>query len=57
MGLVRQVQMGTTLKYVFVPEDDSVAIGRTRYMFSVINLANMVGDPNTLPYPPVYWPQ
>ncbi|MBS1854108.1 MAG: hypothetical protein JST11_01990 [Acidobacteria bacterium] len=57
MGLVRQVQMGTTLKYVFVPEDDSVVIGQTRYMLSVINLDNMSGDPNTLPYPPVYWPQ
>lgn len=57
LGLVRQVQMGTLLKYVFVPEDDSVVIGNTRYMLSVINLGNMDGDPNTLPYPPVYWPQ
>ena len=57
MGLVRQVQMGTVLKYVFVPEDDSVVIGNTRYMLSVINLDNMDGNPNTLPYPPVYWPQ
>ena len=30
--------MGTKLKYVFVPEDDSVVIGGTRYMLSVINL-------------------
>ena len=57
MGLVRQVQMGTLLKYVFVPEDDSVVIGNTRYMLSVINLDAMSGDPNKLPYPPVQWPQ
>jgi hypothetical protein len=57
MGLVRQVQMGLTLRYVFVPEDDSVVIGGTRYMVSVINLDAMDFDPNTLPYPPVFWPQ
>ena len=57
MGLVRQVQMGTKLKYVFVPEDDSVVIGSTRYMLSVINLCDLGFDPNSLPYPPVYWPQ
>jgi hypothetical protein len=57
MGLVRQAQMGTTLKYVFVPEDDSLVIGSTRYMLSVINLGDLDLDPNTLPYPPVYWPQ
>ncbi len=57
MGLVRQAQMGTVLKYVFVPEDDSVVIGGTRYMLSVINLGDVDGDPNSRPYPPVYWPQ
>jgi hypothetical protein len=57
MGLVRQVQMGLTLRYVFVPEDDSVVIGGIRYMLSVINLDVMGFDPNTLPYPPVFWPQ
>ncbi|MGH3576155.1 MAG: hypothetical protein ACRDU0_01140, partial [Mycobacterium sp.] len=57
MGLVRQVQMGLTLRYVFVPEDDSVVIGGVRYMLSVINLDAMGFDPNTLPYPPVFWPQ
>lgn len=57
MGLVRQAQMGTVLKYVFVPEDDSVVIGATRYMLSVINLEGLDVDPNSRPYPPVYWPQ
>jgi hypothetical protein len=57
MGLVRQAQVGTGLQYVFVPEDDSVAIGGTRYMLSVINLGNLTLDPNSLPYPPVFWPQ
>ncbi len=57
MGLVRQAQVGTVLEYVFVPEDDSVVIGGTRYMLSVINLGNLTLDPNSLPYPPVFWPQ
>ena len=57
MGLVRQAQMGTGLQYVFVPEDDSVVIGGTRYMLSVINLGDLDFDPNSLPYPPVFWPQ
>ena len=57
MGLIRQAQMGTVLKYVFVPEDDSVVIGGTRYMLSVINLGATDDDPNSRPYPPVYWPQ
>ena len=57
MGLIRQAQMGTVLKYVFVPEDDSVVIGGTRYMLSVINLSATDDDPNSRPYPPVYWPQ
>ena len=57
MGLMRQAQMGTVLKYVFVPEDDSVVIGGTRYMLSVINLEGLDDDPNSRPYPPVYWPQ
>ena len=57
MGLVRQAQMGTGLQYVFVPEDDSVVIGGARYMLSVINLGDLDFDPNSLPYPPVFWPQ
>ncbi|SPE36931.1 hypothetical protein SBA3_2530003 [Candidatus Sulfopaludibacter sp. SbA3] len=57
MGLVRQAVMGTNLKYVFVPEDDSILIGQKRYMVSVINLDAMGFDPNTRPYPPVFWPQ
>jgi hypothetical protein len=56
MGLVRQAQMGTLLKYVFVPEDDSVVIGGTRYMLSVIELGDLDLDPSSLPYPPVFWP-
>jgi hypothetical protein len=40
-----------------VPEDDSVIIGNTRYMLSVINLEGTDFDPNSLPYPPVFWPQ
>ncbi len=57
MGLIRQVQMGTQLAYVFIPEADSVLIGGTRYMVGVINLANLAFDPNSLPYAPVFWPQ
>ena len=57
MGLIRQAQMGTVLKYVFVPEDDSVIIGGVRYMLSVINLDANDDDPNSRPYPPVFWPQ
>ena len=49
--------MGPMLRYVFVPEDDSVVIGSTRYMLSVINLDGMTVDPNSRPYPPVFWPQ
>jgi hypothetical protein len=57
MGVVRQAQMGSILKYVFVPEDDSVTIGNKRYMLSVINLDALDTDPNSRPYPPVFWPQ
>jgi hypothetical protein len=57
MGLIRQAQMGPVLRYVFVPEDDSVVIGGTRYMLSVINLDGLTVDPNSRPYPPVFWPQ
>ena len=57
MGLIRQVQMGINLVYAFVPEDDSVVIGGTRYMLSIINLAANTDDPNSRPYPPVWWPQ
>jgi hypothetical protein len=49
--------VGTALQYVFVPEDDRVVIGGTRYMLSVINLDNLTFDPNSLPYPPVFWSQ
>lgn len=57
LGLVRQVQMGTELRYVFIPEDDSVVIGGIRYLLSVINLDTLASDPNARPYPPVFWPQ
>jgi hypothetical protein len=56
MGLVRQAPMGTGLAYVFIPEDDSVLIGGVRYLLSVINLGDLALDPNSLPYPPSYWP-
>lgn len=46
--------MGLLLEYVFVPEDDRVVIGGTRYMVSVVNLGDISLDPNSLPYPPVY---
>ena len=51
MGLIRQAQMGPKLYYVFVPEDDSVVIGGTRYMLSVINLEGLTVDPNSRPVP------
>jgi hypothetical protein len=57
MGLVRTAQMSGATNYVFVPEDDSVVIGATRYMLSVVELQNMAVDPNSLPYPPVQWPE
>ena len=56
MGIIRQVQMVGTLRYAFIPEDDSVVIGGIRYVVSIINLAEMGEDPNALPYPPSYWP-
>ena len=56
LGLVRQARMGGNLLYVFVPEADSVVIGSTRYMLSVINLGDLNVDPNSRPYPPVQWP-
>ena len=56
MGLVRQAQMGGLLKFVFVPEDDSVVIGGTRYMLSVIELGDLDIDLSKLPYPTVFWP-
>ena len=57
MGIIRQVQMGGLLTYVFIPEDDSVVIGGVRYILSVINLGAIGEDPNALPYPPSDWPQ
>ena len=57
MGIIRQVQMGGNLVYVFIPEDDSVVIGNERYILSVINLGAIGENPNSLPYPPSYWPQ
>jgi hypothetical protein len=56
MGIIRQVQMGNLLEYVFIPEDDSVVIGGVRYILSVINLGDLTEDPNALPYPPSNWP-
>ena len=56
LGLVRQAQLGTKTKFVFVPETDSVVIGGKRYMLSVIELADLTDDPTTRPYPPNHWP-
>jgi hypothetical protein len=56
MGLVRQARMGAALKFVFVPADDSVVIGATRYMVSVIEISALDFDPSTRPYPPAAWP-
>lgn len=49
--------MGSALKIVFVPVDDSVVIGTTRYMLSVIELDALGFDPSTRPYPPAAWPR
>jgi hypothetical protein len=56
LGLVRQVRIGSALKFVFVSADDSVVIGSTRYMLSVIELDSLDFDPSTRPYPPAAWP-
>ena len=56
LGLVRQARVGSATKYVFVPEVDSVIIGDTRYMLSVITLADLTDDPTQRPYPPNFWP-
>ena len=56
LGLVRQARVGSATKYVFVPEVDSVIIGGTRYMLSVITLAELTDDPTQRPYPPNFWP-
>ena len=56
LGLVRQVRLGNALKFVFVPADDSVVIGGTRYMTSVIEIEALDFDPSTRPYPPAAWP-
>ena len=56
MGLVRQARVGSTLKFVFVPTDDSIVIGSIRYMLSVIELEALDFDPSTRPYPPAAWP-
>jgi hypothetical protein len=56
MGLVRPALVGSVLKFVFVPADDSVVIGTTRYMLSVIELEALGFDPGTRPYPPTAWP-
>ncbi len=56
LGLVRQVQVGTASKFVFIPETDSVLIGGKRYMLSVITLADLSDDPTQRPYPPNFWP-
>ena len=57
MGIVRQVRVGNASKFVFVPADDSVVIGTTRYMLSVIELEALDFDPSTRPYPPAAWPR
>ncbi len=56
MGLVRPALIGSTLKFVFVPAEDSVVIGKTRYMLSVIELDALDFDPTDRPYPPMAWP-
>lgn len=56
MGLVRPALIGSALKYVFVPADDSAVIGTTRYMMSIIELEALDFDPSTRPYPPMAWP-
>jgi hypothetical protein len=56
LGIVRQARIGPAMKYVFVPEVDSVLIGGTRYMLSVITLAELTDDPTQRPYPPNFWP-
>jgi hypothetical protein len=56
LGLVRQARVGPATKYVFVPEVDSVIIGGTCYMLSVITLAELTDDPTQRPYPPNFWP-
>src|SRR6202035_3963911 len=60
LGHVRKVKMANIDTLVFVPVDDSVLIGKTRYMLSVINIAGINTtelDPNTSLYPPMFWPQ
>ena len=57
MGIVRPVPVGAGQKYAFIPEDDSVLIGSTRYLLSVIDLDDLNVDPNSRPYPPAYWPE
>ena len=56
MGLVRPALIGSALKYVFVPADDSVVIGTTRYMLSLIGSPRSTQS-NTRPYPPIAWPK
>ncbi len=55
LGLVRPVLVGSTLKFVFVPADDSIVIGATRYMVSVIEIEALGFDPARRPYPPTAW--
>jgi hypothetical protein len=56
LGIVRQAQVGKVLRYVFVPETDSVVIGGVHYMLSVIELDDLTDDPRQRPYPPNHWP-
>ena len=56
LGLVRQAQVGTATKFVFIPETDSVVIGGKRYMLSIIELDTLTDDPTKRPYPPNFWP-
>jgi hypothetical protein len=56
LGLVRQAQLGSNTKFVFIPETDSVVIGGKRYMLSIIELGALTDDPTSRPYPPNFWP-
>jgi hypothetical protein len=51
------VRTGSVTQYAFVPEDDSVVIDGVRYLLSVITLDDLTVDPNSRPYPPVFWPR
>ena len=56
LGTVQPVRMGAARKWVFVPADDSVLIGDTRYTLSVIEMEALDFDPTARAYPPLAWP-